>query len=71
MVIRNRGYAVSESEKLPGARGIAAPVFGLDGVIGCICLTSPKARMPHGSIEEIGRAIIAQARELSLALGAP
>jgi DNA-binding IclR family transcriptional regulator len=70
-VIRSRGYAMSESEKLPGARGISAPVFGPDGVIGCICLTSPEARMPHGSIEEIGRAIAATARDLSLALGAP
>jgi DNA-binding IclR family transcriptional regulator len=71
MVIRSCGFAVSESEKLPGSRGIAAPVFSLDGVIGCICLTSPKARMAHGSIEEIGRAIAATARDLSLALGAP
>jgi DNA-binding IclR family transcriptional regulator len=71
LVIRSRGYAVTASEKLPGARGIAAPVFGPDGVMGCICLTSPKARLPHASIEEIGRAIAAAARELSLALGAP
>ena len=70
-VIRSRGYAVTEGEKLPGARGIAAPVFGPASVIGCICLTSPKARMPHGSIEEIGRAIASTARNLSLALGAP
>jgi DNA-binding IclR family transcriptional regulator len=71
LVIRSRGYAVTESEKLPGARGIAAPVFGPDGVMGCICLTSPKARMPHGSIEEIGRMIASTARDMSLALGAP
>jgi DNA-binding IclR family transcriptional regulator len=70
-VIRSRGYAVTEGEKLPGARGIAAPVFGPAGVIGCICLTSPKARMPHGSIEDISRSVATAARELSLALGAP
>jgi DNA-binding IclR family transcriptional regulator len=40
-------------------------------VIGCLNLTSPKTRMPHASIEEIGRAIVAAARELSLALGSP
>jgi DNA-binding IclR family transcriptional regulator len=67
--IRSCGYAVSESEKLPDARGIAAPVFGPGGVIGCVCLTSPKARMPHGSIEEIGLELVGHANELSRVLG--
>lgn len=69
--IRARGYAVSESEKLPDARGIAAPVFGPAGVIGCICLTSPKSRMLHASIESIGNDVVAWARSLSRDLGAP
>jgi DNA-binding IclR family transcriptional regulator len=69
--IRERGWAVSESEKLPDARGIAAPVYGPAGVIGCICLTSPKARMPHASIEAIGLDISSHARALSRDLGAP
>jgi DNA-binding IclR family transcriptional regulator len=67
--VRARGYAVSESEKLPDARGIAAPVFGPSGVIGCICLTSPKSRMPHASIEAIGREIVSRAQALSRDLG--
>jgi DNA-binding IclR family transcriptional regulator len=69
--IRERGYAVSDGEKLPDARGIAAPVFGPKGVIGCICLTSPKARMPHGDIHAIGTEIRARAEALSRDLGAP
>lgn len=69
--IQDRGWAVSESEKLPDARGIAAPVFGAEGVIGCICLTSPKSRMPHASIDAIGRDIAARAKALSYGLGAP
>jgi DNA-binding IclR family transcriptional regulator len=68
--IRARGWAVSESEKLPDARGIAAPVFGPAGVLGCICLTSPKARVPHASIEAIGREVAARAKALSHDLGA-
>lgn len=68
--IRARGWAVSESEKLPDARGIAAPVFGPAGVIGCICLTSPKARMPHASIDAIGQEVAARAKALSHDLGA-
>lgn len=68
--IRAKGYAVSDGEKLPDARGIAAPVYGPRGVMGCICLTSPRARMPHADIESIGQEVAAQARRLSVALGA-
>lgn len=69
-LIREQGYAVSEGEKLHDARGIAAPVFGPRGVIGCICLTSPKSRTLDDSIEAIGLAISAYARTLSQELGA-
>lgn len=68
--IRLRGYALSDGEKLPDARGIAAPVFGPKGVFGCICLTSPKSRMPHGDIAAIGQEIVARAATLSRDLGA-
>src|SRR3546814_14265980 len=30
--VRERGYAISEGQKLPGARGVAAPVFDAKGV---------------------------------------
>lgn len=68
--IRARGWALSESEKLPDARGVAAPVFGPAGVVGCICLTSPKARMPHASTDAIGAEVAKRARALSHDLGA-
>ena len=68
--IRQRGWAISESEKLPDARGIAAPVFTSAGVVGCLCLTSPKARMPHASTQAIGEHIAEHARALSHELGA-
>ncbi|MEJ8846141.1 IclR family transcriptional regulator [Variovorax rhizosphaerae] len=68
--VRVRGWAMSESEKLPDARGIAAPVFGPTGVIGCICLTSPKARMPHSSTDAIGVEVSKRAKALSHDLGA-
>jgi DNA-binding IclR family transcriptional regulator len=68
--IRARGWALSESEKLPDARGIAAPVFGPAGVIGCICLTSPMARMPHASTDAIGQEVARRAKALSHDLGA-
>jgi len=68
--IRKDGYAISEGEKLPGARGVAAPVFGPHGVVGSICLTSPAARLPHASISTIAAAIKDRALRLSELLGA-
>ena len=69
-LIRNQGYAVSEGEKLPGARGIAAPVFGHDRVLGSICLTSPKERLLNADLDTIGRVVARHAAELSRTLGA-
>jgi DNA-binding IclR family transcriptional regulator len=68
--IRERGYVVSDGENLPDASGIAAPVFGPRGIVGCICLTSPKARMPHGDIAAIGLKVAEHAAALSRLLGA-
>ncbi|CAO3437301.1 IclR family transcriptional regulator [Azospirillum endophyticum] len=68
--IRARGHAVSESEKLPDARGIAAPVFSASGVCGCLCLTSPKQRIASASVEAIGAEIARAAHDLSRTLGA-
>lgn len=68
--VREQGFAISENEKLPDARGIAAPVFGPAGVVGCICLTSPTVRMPHASIDGIVRSVVASAELLSQHFGA-
>lgn len=68
--IRRQGYAVSEAEKLPGARGVAVPVFNTKGAVGSLCLTSPKERVPHSSIDDIARHLGIAARELSRRLGA-
>ncbi|ASO21691.1 DNA-binding IclR family transcriptional regulator [Actinoalloteichus hoggarensis] len=67
--VRSTGYAVTGGEKLPEARGIAAPVFGPAGVVGCLCLTSPKDRTPNRSIPAIGVAVQAKAAALSRELG--
>lgn len=43
--IRSRGYALTRGQRLLGAVGIAAPIFGEDGsVLGDICLTVPEQR---------------------------
>jgi DNA-binding IclR family transcriptional regulator len=68
--VRERGYAITEGEKLPGARGVAAPVFDAKGVFGCLCLTSPQERMPHASIDSIVKDIMVKSDEISRFLGA-
>lgn len=67
-VIRRKGYAISDGEKLPHARGIAAPVFGPQGVIGSICLTSPRDRFRHDP-DAVGREVAKAAKSLSDDLG--
>ncbi len=69
--IRQCGWAVSESEKLPDARGIAAPVFGPAGVVGSLCLTSPIVRPTAATVEHIGQSMVSNARLLSRYFGAP
>ena len=68
-LIRTRGWAESDGEKLPGAHGIAAPVFGASGVIGSICLTSPRDRLSHVQVETLGSDVAEVAADLSRSLG--
>jgi DNA-binding IclR family transcriptional regulator len=67
--IRRRGFVVSEGEKLPGARGVAAPVFGPAGVVGCICITSPADRLPQVNVGFLAKRIVAEANYLSNVYG--
>ncbi len=68
--VRAAGYLVTDGEKLPEAQGIAAPVMSARGVVGCLCLTSPKSRALAADIDEIGREVSRNAAALSHALGA-
>lgn len=68
-LVRSRGWAESDGEKLPGAHGIAAPVFGASAVIGSICLTSPRERLSHIQVETLGSDVAEVAAELSRTLG--
>lgn len=67
--VRQDGFAVSEGEKLPQARGIGVPVFGPRRLLGSITLTSPKDRMPHGEIVKIAEALQITADNISADLG--
>ncbi len=67
--IRKSGYCVSEGEKLAGARGVAAPVYGVNGVLGSICMTSPAERVPINRIAEFAEMVRESANRLSRSLG--
>lgn len=68
--VRRIRYAVSEGEKLQGARGVAAPVFNSEGVIGSICVTSPRERVPIENLADFGQTVLEAAQRLSRSLGA-
>ncbi|MBY6345113.1 IclR family transcriptional regulator [Providencia rettgeri] len=67
--VRQNGYAHSMSEKLPDARGVAAPVFDNHGIVGCICLTMPTTRVPSAGLSAITAAVIHHAEKLSEMFG--
>lgn len=54
--VRERGFAVSSGETIPGARAVAAPVFDAEGcVIAAINITGPAERLPFERLNELGR----------------
>jgi IclR family transcriptional regulator, KDG regulon repressor len=68
--IRLHGYAISEGEAIPGACGIAAPVFGSDGRIrATLSLTFPKTLSPKNGRDKSIRLLRKQAARLSVDLG--
>ena len=68
--IRGKGYVYSRSQKLAGAVGIAAPLFGAQGsVFGSLSVTVPEFRWDEKRLPEISEAVVEQARRLSSALG--
>ena len=70
--IRERGYDITYGQKLTGAVGIGAPVFGVDGkVLGSICVTVPETRIAAKDRPRLGELVRATTAELSAALGTP
>ena len=67
--VRRQGFVQSSGQKIPGAVGLAAPVFGPDGVIASLCATIPQLRYRPEQSGQISTVLIEQARQLSRALG--
>jgi DNA-binding IclR family transcriptional regulator len=52
--IRQRGYALTRGQRIQGAVGLAAPIFGSNGeVIGDVCLTIPEQRFDAASQDHL------------------
>ncbi len=68
--IRRKGYVRSNSQKVDGAVGMGAPIFGPERrVIGSLCVTIPQLRFRASAEPQLSKALIAEARALSAALG--
>lgn len=68
---RRRGWAGSDSQRTPGIRAVAAPVFDHTGtVIGSLGLSVPTVRMGDARADELGARAAEVAWEVSEALGA-
>jgi DNA-binding IclR family transcriptional regulator len=68
--IRERGYACSTGQRIPGAVGLAAPIFGPAGrVIGDLWLTIPESRFQPRTEADLARLVIDYARRVSEPLG--
>jgi DNA-binding IclR family transcriptional regulator len=51
--IRETGFARDDEEAAIGIRGVAAPVRGLDGVIGTVSISGPASRIRGDYFEEV------------------
>lgn len=68
--IRDDGVAVSSGQKIAGAVGINAPIFGADGsVLGSLGVTVPELRIRDADLDGLRKLISGSADRLSSMLG--
>ncbi|WP_344745507.1 IclR family transcriptional regulator C-terminal domain-containing protein [Streptosporangium vulgare] len=71
-LVRSRGYALDNEENLPGILCVGAPVFDHTGqVLGGISISALAMDMGRDDLERFAPDVVAAAREVSAALGAP
>jgi len=68
--VKANGFAVAMDELEIGLHAVAAPVHAHDGdVIGAISVTGPSYRLDDESLQEVTKATVAAAQELSRRMG--
>lgn len=69
--IRRDRFALSYSERTPGIRTVASPIFGDTGaIVGCLSLSAPEMRMPAERMVRLGPVLREAGWEVSAILGA-
>lgn len=68
--IRERGYALTRGQRLPGAVGLAAPFFNGSGhVVGDVCLTIPEQRFNPKRVKPLLAQLLACVGEIGGSIG--
>lgn len=70
VLIRSRGYSVTEGEHLSQVSAVGAPVFDADGIpLAAISVAFPSYLVPREQFASIGEAVLETARAISRRLG--
>jgi DNA-binding IclR family transcriptional regulator len=68
--VRRQGYALSRGQRIPGAIGLAVPIFnGMHQVVGDICVTIPEQRFDPSHVKPLLDATIECVREIEGKIG--
>jgi IclR family acetate operon transcriptional repressor len=68
--IREQGYACTQGQRIPGAVGMAAPIWGPDGrVIGDLILTIPDHRFDQQLESRLARLLVQHAQRVTRGIG--
>lgn len=67
--VRERGYAHTRGQKIPGAVGLSVPVFDAQGVVAALCITLPDSRFRPAMEARLAKVLKGQAQRLSAVLG--
>jgi IclR family acetate operon transcriptional repressor len=69
--IRVTGYAMDDREYHPGVRCVAAPVFGIGGVMASLGISAPADRLDNDRLRVIAPLVVDTAGRVSRELGGP
>lgn len=68
--VRRQGYALSRGQRIPGAIGLAVPIFdGMHQVVGDICVTIPEQRFEPSQIDPLLQAVRDCVNEIEAKIG--
>lgn len=69
--VRVTGYAVDDREYHPGVRCVAAPVFGIGGVMASLGISAPADRLDNDRLRTMAPLVVDTAGRVSRELGGP